>query len=111
MGDQTLLKVMAFSVAVAIVVSCLAPCIASDELRLGESEFNHQAEYSLKEATTENKCGAMPYSTIFSHVSRIPIGNKKVNILSDSPYTSCGDIIPTIGTSLKSSRRDEYSNI
>ncbi len=25
--------------------------------------------------------------------------------------TSCGDIIPTIGTSLKSSRRDEYSNI
>jgi hypothetical protein len=25
--------------------------------------------------------------------------------------SSCGDIIPTIGTSLKSSRRDEYSNI
>jgi hypothetical protein len=28
MGDQILLKVMAFSVAVAIVVSCVMPCIA-----------------------------------------------------------------------------------
>jgi hypothetical protein len=26
-------------------------------------------------------------------------------------HTSCGDIIPTIGTSLKSSSRNEYSNI
>jgi hypothetical protein len=47
------LKFVAVSVAMMLVISCIAPCIAVDDLKLEDNALNRSDETPLRVAVTE----------------------------------------------------------
>jgi len=81
MRDKIALKILAISVAVLMVLSCLTPCIAVDDLK--DNALNRSDETLLRKAFMEKSFAAMmPFcadANAAIHVHRMSFDHPRIN--------------------------------
>ena len=81
MRDKNFLKIFAISVALVMVVSCVAPCIAGDDISMNNAS-NYSNETLLREAFTEKSFAEMmPFyanANAAIHAHRVPFEHPRI---------------------------------
>ncbi|MCK4347404.1 MAG: PQQ-binding-like beta-propeller repeat protein, partial [Thermoplasmatales archaeon] len=81
MSDKTIWKILAFLFVLLMVVNCVTPCIAVDDLK--DNALNRSDETLLRKAFTEKRFAAMmPFyanANATNHAHRMPFDHPRIN--------------------------------
>jgi hypothetical protein len=91
-------KILAISVVLAMVVSCMLPCIAVDDLKDNASTDEHL----LREAATRNRFAEMTpfYDNATNHAHRMSFDHPRINEEGGFHLLSDSDVSPAKGLTL-----------